>query len=352
MPDISRARMRRAVLRLRRKISGDVESARVREVTQHLSHVEGRLHLAEHKIKQLVDAGFTTDEPIDTEAFARWLTWRPPGHFYSPIPNLYDLQAQAEVLWPEKLPTELPGIDLRADEQLATFSQVAKLARALEICERQTEPWRYYSDNVAYGAGDALTLHGMLRLIRPERLIEIGSGHSSAMTLDTVEHFLGGKTELTFIEPYTELLESVMRRGDRERVTIIPTPLQQVPLDTFATLQSGDVLFIDSTHVLKTGSDVAWLYGNVLPALAEGVYVHIHDMFYPFEYPKEWVLEGRAWSEAYVVRAFLALNTSFEITLFNHWIAYFHRDLIERELPAMLANTGGALWLRRVRPAG
>jgi hypothetical protein len=352
MPDISRARMRRGVLRLREKISGDVESARIREMARHLTHVEQRLHLSEHKIKLLVDAGFTTDEPIDTEAFARWLTWCPPGHFYSPIPNVNELEAQTDLLWPEKWPTELPGIDLRADEQLETFTQVAKLARALEIYERQTEPWRYYSDNVSYGAGDALTLHGMLRLIRPERLIEIGSGHSSAMTLDTVEHFLGGKTELTFIEPYTELLESVMRRGDRERVTIIPTPLQDVPLDTFATLQSGDVLFIDSTHVLKTGSDVAWLYGNVLPAIAEGVYVHIHDIFYPFEYPKHWVMEGRAWSEIYVVRAFLALNTSFEITLFNHWLGYFHRDLIERELPAMLANTGGGLWLRRVRPPG
>src|SRR6266516_307012 len=352
MPDISPARMRRAVLRLRERIAGDVESARIHEMSQHLSHVEGRLHLAEHKIKQLVDAGFTVDEPIDTEAFARWLTWRPPGHFYSPIPNLYELQAHAELLWPEKLPTELPGIDLRADEQLATFSQVAKLARALEIYERQTEPWRYYSDNVAYVAGDALTLHGMLRLIRPERLIEIGSGHSSAMTLDTVEHFLGGKTELTFIEPYPELLESLMRPPDRERVTVIPTPLQDVHLDTFAALQSGDVLFIDSTHVLKTGSDVARLYGSILPSLAEGVHVHIHDMFYPFEYPKEWVMEGRAWSEIYVVRALLALTPSFEITLFNDWLAHFHRDLIGRELPETLTDTGSALWLRRVRPSG
>src|SRR6266567_3489120 len=352
MPDISLARMRRVAGRLRRgrKAVAEAEAAaaRQREMAQHLAYVERRLHVAEHKVKELTDAGIVTGAPMAVESFARWLTWRPPGHFYSPVPNLHDLEAQADVLWPEKLPTELPGIDLRAEEQLQTFSQVAKLARAIEIHEHETEPWRYYSDNVAYGAGDALTLHGMLRLIRPERLIEIGSGHSSAMTLDTVEHFLGGKTDVKFIEPYPELLESVMRRGDRERVTIIPTPLQQVPLDTFATLQSGDVLFIDSTHVLKTGSDVARLYGWILPSLAEGVHVHIHDMFYPFEYPKEWVMEGRAWTEVYVVRALLALNSSFEIMLFNDWLAHFHRDVIERELPEMLANTGGALWLRRV----
>jgi hypothetical protein len=350
MPDISRARIRRAAGRLRRKLASDVESVRLRELTQHIAHIERRLHVAEHKVKQLVDAGFTTEAPTDAASYARWLTWRPPGHRSSPVPNLHELQAHEDLVWPEKLPTELPGIDLRADAQLQTFTQVAKLARALEIYERQTEPWRYYSDNVSYSVGDALTLHGMLRLIRPERLIEIGGGHSSAMTLDTVEHFLGGRTELTFIEPSAEQLDSVMRHGDRQHVTIVATPLQQVPLDTFATLQSGDVLFVDSSHVLKTGSDVAWLYGSVLPSLADGVHVHIHDMFYPFEYPKEWVMEGRAWNEVYVVRAFLALNPSFEISLFNSWLAYFHHDLIERELPEMLTNTVGALWLRRVRP--
>ncbi len=118
-------------------------------------------------------------------------------------------------------------------------------------------------------------------------------------------------------------------------------------MEVFSALQAGDVLFIDSTHVLKTGSDVAWLYGDLLPALNEGVYVHIHDMFYPFEYPREWVLEGRAWSEVYVVRAFLAFNTDFEIVLFNDWLGTFHRDRIAAELPLMLANSGGALWLKR-----
>ncbi len=352
MPGFSRTRMRRAATRLRTKLSGDVESVRLRELTQHVTHIERRLHVAEFKVHRMVEAGFAADEPMDTESFARWLTWSAPGHSHSPIPNLHELEAQADVLWPEKWPTELPGIDLRAEDQLQTFTQIAKLGRALDINERETEPWRYHTGNTSYGPGDALTLHGMLRLIRPERLIAIGSGYAAAMTLDTVEHYLGGKTELTFIESNPEALDTVMRPGDRERITVIATPLQHVPVDTFATLQSGDVLFIDSTHVLKTGSDVARLYGGLLPTLAEGVHVHVHDMFYPFEYPKEWVMEGRAWSEAYVVRAFLALNPSFEITLFNDWLAHFHRDLIGRELPETLTDTGSALWLRRVRPSG
>lgn len=320
---------------------------RIGEHELHTHHLEQQLHRAEHLRERLKQAGLDLEAAGDPQQFSRWLTWRPPGHFYSPIPNLDELQKQADVLWPAKLPDQIPAIDLHEKEQLATFAQVAKFARELDVPEQPTEPWRYYSENVAYGPGDALILHGMLRLIRPKRLIEIGSGHSSAMTLDTVEHFLGGQTELTFIEPYPELLESLLRPGDRERVTVMPSALQQVPLETFMSLQDGDVLFIDSTHVLKTGSDVAFLYGTVLPALNKGVWIHIHDMFYPFEYPRDWVMEGRAWSEIYLVRAFLAFNRDYEIQLFNHWLLAKHLDLIEAELPAMLANPGGALWLRR-----
>ena len=88
-------------------------------------------------------------------------------------------------------------------------------------------------------------------------------------------------------------------------------------METFAALEGGDILFIDSTHVLKTGSDVVRLYNEIVPRLNAGVIVHIHDIFYPFEYPRDWVLEGRAWSEAYLVRVFLAFNSEYEILLFN-----------------------------------
>src|SRR5207244_13483137 len=105
---------------------------------------------------------------------------------------------------------------------------------------------------------------------------------------------------------------------------------------------------ITCTHDCKTVDDVVLLYNVVLPRINAGVHVHIHDMFYPFEYPRKWVMEGRAWAEAYLVRAFLTDNPDFEISLFNTWLATFHADRIETELPAMLDNVGGALWLRRI----
>jgi len=109
------------------------------------------------------------------------------------------------------------------------------------------------------------------------------------------------------------------------------------------------VLFIDSSHVLKTASDVHYLFTSVLPVLAAGVYVHVHDMFWPFEYLRHWIEEGRAWNECYLVHAFLLYNDTYQIELFNHYLAQCHREVIAAELPAMLENTGGALWLRRAR---
>ena len=115
----------------------------------------------------------------------------------------------------------------------------------------------------------------------------------------------------------------------------------------FATLEENDILFIDSTHVAKIGSDVNYLFFEVLPRLRAGVYVHVHDIFHPFEYPRAWIYEGRAWTEAYMLRAFLTFNTAFEIVLFNTFLERFHRERFAHKMPLCLRNEGGSIWLRR-----
>jgi Methyltransferase domain len=206
---------------------------------------------------------------------------------------------------------------------------------------------RYRFENPAYSWGDGSVLHAILRHYRPKRLIEIGSGYSSACTLDTVELNLDGHCQLTFIEPYPELLLSLI--GDAaSRVHILQHGVQQTPLALFNELEEGDILFIDSTHVLRTGSDVCFELFEVLPNLAKGVLVHFHDMFWPFEYPREWVIdENRSWNELYAVRAFLTNNHDWKVLMFNDYMAVFERPLIETTYPAFLRNPGGALWLQR-----
>ena len=275
---------------------------------------------------------------------AAFLTDPPAGHFYSPVPDMRDVEAAAGRLFAPR--HTLPGVDLHVDDQLARFRTLAALARESPLERTPGTVTRYGLDNPNYGVGDASMLHAMLRHLRPRRYLEVGSGYTTALAVDVNERFLGGEMTVTAVEPYPALLQGVLRPGDA--VEILPQPVQSVPLERFAVLEAGDVLFIDSSHVLKTGSDVQFLYAEVLPILAPGVTVHVHDIFWPFEYLPHWVLAGRAWNECYLLRAFLTHNPSFEITLWNHYLAVEHRGVIEAELPQMLETTGGALWMRRV----
>jgi predicted O-methyltransferase YrrM len=272
---------------------------------------------------------------------APFLTEVPPGHFYSPVPDLADIWAQADRLFDGD--RSLPGVDLRSEAQVALFRTLAALARDAVL--EQAEPaTRYRVDNPNYGVGDATMLMAMLRWLRPRRYLEVGSGYSTALALDVGERFLDGQLRVTAVEPFPDLVAGLARPGDP--LEVLAQPVQEVPLARFAELGANDVLFIDSSHVLKTGSDVQYLYTEVLPILADGVHVHVHDIFWPFEYLRHWVEMGRAWNESYLLHAFLLHNHRFEIVLWNHYLAVRHGDVIAAELPEIMENPGGALWLR------
>jgi predicted O-methyltransferase YrrM len=291
-------------------------------------------------------------DPKASNGANRFVTWVRPGHFYSPVPDFAEVEGDAARVFAAR--EQLPGIDIRATEQLALFAELARLARPTPLPGSPDAAGRYRNDetNVNYGIGDALILQSMLRHLRPRRYLEVGSGWTTALALDTNDRFLNGEMSITAIEPYPDLLRSLLRPGDR--VEILESRVQAIPLARFQQLEQGDVLFIDSSHVVKAGSDVHFLFTSVLPALAPGVHVHVHDVFWPFEYPRHWIEEGRAWNELYLVHAFLLFNDAFEIALCNTWLADQHHDAIEIALPAMLENPGGALWLRRTggRPLG
>ncbi len=187
-----------------------------------------------------------------------------------------------------------------------------------------------------------------MRHLRPRRIIEVGSGYSSCVILDTNELYFEGKIECTFIDPYPRLLRSLLKRGDADRCPVIARNLQDVDLAAFAPLEAGDILFIDSSHVAKVNSDVNYVFAHILPSLARGVVVHFHDIFYPFEYPKVWVYRGIAWNEAYVLRAFLQYNSAFEILLFNSFLWQFHEHRVVWAMPLCANNPGASLWLRKV----
>ena len=270
----------------------------------------------------------------------------PSGHFYSPYPDPQEVRRNEARLF-GTVPRELPGIDMREAAQRALLEQFALLYSTIPFGDEPRPGLRYHFMNPAYGHSDAIMLHCMLRTLAPRRLVEVGSGYSSCVTLDTNQYFLGRSLHTTFIDPSPPLRQTLIRPEDAAGSTIIDRPLQEVDVDVFRQLEENDVLFIDSTHVGKIGSDVNHLLFEIFPVLAPGVVIHVHDIFYPFEYPKEWIYEGRAWNEAYMIRAFLQDNARYQILLMNTFMSHFFRDFFETRMPLCLRNTGGSLWLRK-----
>jgi hypothetical protein len=271
----------------------------------------------------------------------------PPGHFHSPIPDMDEVRRDDALLFGPP-PASIPGIDMREAEQLALLQQFAKLYPDIPFGDEPRPGLRYHYLNPAYSFSDAIMLHCMLRTLRPRQLVEVGSGYSSCVTLDTNQYFLDQGLRTTFIDPNPHLVNSLLRAEDLITTTILPNTLQSVDMGVFTALRENDVLFIDSTHVSKIGSDVNRLLFEIFPALAPGVVIHIHDIFYPFEYPKEWVHQGIAWNEAYLMRAFLQYNDRFQVMLMNTYLAHYHREFFAQHMPDCLRNTGGSLWLRKV----
>ncbi len=271
----------------------------------------------------------------------------PRGHYYSPLPDISEVQSRFPILCPGG--TDLgPSIDLRPKIQRSLLTELASYYCDFHWPEQPSKDFRFHLQQTVFCHGDAVILHAMLRHFAPKRIIEVGSGFSSALMLDVNARFLQGQTQFTFIEPFPERLLSLIHDNDLEKCTVIDEKLQTVPLATFHQLQANDILFVDSSHVSKIGSDVNRIVFDILPILKPGVLVHFHDVLWPFEYPLQWIMEGKAWNEAYLLRAFLQYNSHFEIVLLNSYIGHVFESFMKKMMPLFLKNTGGSLWLRKL----
>jgi predicted O-methyltransferase YrrM len=223
-----------------------------------------------------------------------------PKNYYSPIPDLATLPADAF-----DRRSALRGIAFDLDAQLAWIEQLAAAMQEFAPAAEEV-------DNASYGRVGADLLHGVVRGLKPRRIVELGSGHSTLFMAAAAERNRaeGVATELRTFDPYP----TVAKAGLPGLAALEAVPAQDVPLDVFAALEAGDVLFVDTTHTVKLGSDVNRIVLDVLPALAPGVLVHVHDIFLPYEYPRRWFEEsGFYWAEQYLLQAYLAQNPSVEV---------------------------------------
>jgi hypothetical protein len=271
----------------------------------------------------------------------------PIGHFYSPIANPQDLLTREHRIWAYF--NEMPGIDLNVQSQLDLLKTLEPYTRDINWpIEQPNDPKCYFYGNDQYPVLDAEFLYSVLRHFRPKQMIEVGSGWSSLITAEVNRTYLNQSLDFSCIEPYPRqfLIDGV------EGITrLVPERVEDVELNFFERLGAGDILFIDSSHVSKVGSDVNYLFFEVIPRLKPGVMVHIHDIFLPDEYPKAWVIDqGRNWNEQYLVRAFLQFNTDWQVLWASHFMGTRYTTQVQSTFPRYPAlGGGGSIWLNRMR---
>jgi Methyltransferase domain len=267
-----------------------------------------------------------------------------PCHYYQPLPVVKELKPQ---LWERK--SELRGVAMNEAAQLDFLRNVCSRYKPeydqFGVQEAQGDT-RYYVYNGSFGETDGDILYSVIRHFRPRKLIEIGSGWSTVLAdhaLKTNRRETGQPFELVAIEPYPP---SFLRDESIELSQLIAEKVQDVDLSHFESLEENDILFIDSSHVAKIGSDVCWEIFEILPRLKKGVIVHFHDIFFPFEYPKSWITQNHFfWNEAYVLQAFMMYNQAFEIVCASNWMKTKHPDLFQSLFRSAAAQS---FWIRKI----
>ncbi|HEU0274440.1 MAG TPA: class I SAM-dependent methyltransferase [Candidatus Udaeobacter sp.] len=274
-----------------------------------------------------------------------------PVHFYQPIP---DTRTLSKALWDR--PSELAGIDMNDAEQLDLLRTHFPKFRD-EYEQFPTKPTGetigFHFNNRLFDGTDALVAYCMVRKFQPRLMIEIGSGMSSLLLTEAARR--NGSSNLICIDPFPG---EFVRKGFPGLRALIEQKVQDINLEFFSQLESADVLFIDSSHTVKIGGDVNYLFLEILPRLKPGVIIHVHDIFLPFEYRRDWVMdEFRFWAEQYLLQAFLTFNSEFEVLMANRYLEHKYPEELKAAFPTLerlapsIPNAvkwiGGSFWIRR-----
>lgn len=255
----------------------------------------------------------------------------PNGHFYSPVVDPRDVRLESRIAarW----------LEAANGPMRALYERLSLHREAISFLGSG----RYKGENPAFWRGDAWVLAAMALEFRPRRVVEVGCGHSSCVLIDLNERlFAPEPMELTFIDPYPQTLFALLGADDPWRARVMEKRLEDAEVTLFDGLEANDILFLDTSHVVKTGGEVAYALNELLPRLKPGVLVHIHDIFAGWEYPAEWVLEDhRSWNEIYMVRLLAEQGGGWETLMFNDLCA---------KVWGVEDVAGSSLWLRRTRP--
>ncbi len=296
-------------------------------------------------VQKMAETGEGTDACLERHCLPMQV------HFYSPVPDIKDLVARK--VWNGR--SQLAGIDFQVNKQLDLLKKIGRqYGRECKWPLKPTgDPADFHTDNGCFSYGCAASLHSMIRFLKPRHLIEIGSGFSSRVISGAVKRNAdeGNPCHYCIVDPYPgEVITSGCLSHDR----LLQERVELLNAETFDVLDENDILFIDSGHTVRTGSDVNFLFLEILPRLKSGVVVHIHDISLPYEYPEVYFTNPGFrvfWTEAYLLQAFLAFNSAFEVMLAMNFIQTEHMNTFCEAFPCFnlkenWANSG-SFWIRR-----
>ncbi len=301
----------------------------------------------ESKLKSLAREmkGFIWRGPGIKRALNRLGVEALPSNFYSPVPSVSEIEASFEYR-PGQLPYEdCPFLDApRMREVLQTLLPYSREFSPPADGDADA-PKSFFWGNPAFSFSDAMSYYCVVRDQKPKRIVEVGSGYSTFVASEAVA--ANGHGEIVCIEPYPR----DFLRGIPHVVELIEKKVQDVELSFFKeSLADGDVLFIDSTHAVKAGSDCVYLYLKVLPFLDADLMIHAHDIFLPEAYPRHWLLEKHIyWNEQYILQALLTDNPKFRAAFGSNYHRFYNKELLDEFMGGKTKSGGGSFWFRRVK---
>lgn len=265
-------------------------------------------------------------------------------HYYSPIP---DLAALPSGVWSRESDLTAVDFDPASGLEFLETELAPYISEYHPPAGPSDDPRTFFLENGLYESVDAETLYAMIRRFDPQKIVELGSGMSTLVIADALDRNASEETRHLVFDPHPR----ASMRSTLERIADLrPVPATEVPPAVVGELEAGDLLFVDTTHTVKLGSDVNRIVLDLLPMIAPGVLVHFHDIYLPWEYPREFVERRNFfWAEQYLLQAFLAFNQHFEVLFATHALERMFPREVARLVPsAPEATNPSAFWLRRV----
>ena len=267
-------------------------------------------------------------------------------HYYNPLP---DLDRLALASWDR--PSEMPAVDLRVKSAVDFLrDDLAPYFEEFRPPISQISDGEFFISNRFYESVDAESLYAIVRNTKPNLLVELGSGASSHV-IDAARRVNASEGHPFVHEIFDPFPFSANNFGPVPTARVESLRTEDIDPKQFDRLTEGDILFVDTTHTVKTGGDVTHIFLDILPRLAPGVLVHIHDIFLPYEYPSEWIFNlRRLWAEQYLLQAFLAFNDAFEVIFPAQAVARSAPEVVAALLPSFgpeVSPGPGAFWMRR-----